>query len=379
MLMEIRKKRQEIGGTLFKGWEKATNAERRIGLRRARSNRMAEQTTGSDAPIRVGIIGVGGMARAHLGQLGQIAGVTVTALCDIEPAQFGRAAERLPATKEAWTTDDYRALLARDDVDAVLIATPHTQHFEQAMAAIEAGKHVLLEKPMVCTVPDAHALLKRLEGHDRVFALAYQRHAQGPFMYMKEKISSGELGAVQFISALQCQQWKKGTTGKWRQDPALSGGGQINDSGSHLLDILLWVTGLTVSDVAAFIDNMGTPVDINSAISMTFTNGAQGNISIIGDAPSWREDISIWCEKGTFFYRNGKLEFVNEKGVTTTLDGESLPTGENIDQNWTRAIRGLTTPAAPPICGLRTIELTEAAWKSGEQKGTLVRMNPPAG
>lgn len=332
-------------------------------------------------PVRIGFIGSGGIARHHMGQLLRIPGVSITALCDPVEAVITRAKEQFPALADAFVTADHKELLRRDDVDAVLIATPHTQHFTQGMDAIDAGKHVLMEKPMVCAVADAHALLRRLEGYDKVFALAYQRHAMGTFRYIQQKIASGEMGAVTFITALQCQQWKRGTTGSWRQDPALSGGGQINDSGSHLLDILLWLTGLTVSEVSAFIDNLGTPVDINSAIAFRFlpapgqASGAQGTISIVGDAPTWHEDITIWCEKGVFFYRNGTLEICDSAGKRTKLETDDLPAGENIDENFIRAIRGEGEVAAPPICGLRTIELTEAAWRSGAENGQPIRMN----
>jgi len=326
--------------------------------------------------VRVGIIGTGGMARAHLGNFTRMSDVEVTVLCDINPEQFTRAKQQFSVLAEAATIADYREVLERDDVDAVLICTPHTQHFDQAMAAIEAGKHILLEKPMVSAVSEAKTLLARLEGYPKVFALAYQRHAMGQFKVMREKIQSGELGAVTFISALQCQGWLHGTRGTWRQDPALSGGGQINDSGSHLLDILLWMTDLVVAEVAAFMDNRGAPVDINSALSIQFTNGARGNISIIGDSViGWNEDISIWCEKGAFLYRNGKLEFCDAKGVRTTLDGGNIPPTQSIDDNFIGAIRGENAVAAPPICGLRTIEMTEAAWKSAEQNGLPVKMN----
>ena len=327
------------------------------------------------APVRIGFIGTGGMARHHMGQLAQIDGATITCLCDNNPDQLTRTTEKYPDLVGAFTTPDYTELLARDDVDAVIIATPHTQHFTQAMAAIDAGKHVLLEKPMVCRVEDAHALLARLEGYDKVFALAYQRHSQGQFIHMHDQIASGEMGAVTFISALQCQQWKVGTKGSWRQIPEDSGGGQINDSGSHLLDILLWVTGLTVAQVAGFIDNCGTPVDINSALSIQFTNGAQGNISVVGDAPVWHEDITIWCEKGAFFYRNGSLEHADPAGKRTKLDDDTLPPTHNIDEDFIASVRGEKTPGAVPINGLRTIELTEAAWLSGAQGGVPVRMN----
>lgn len=328
-------------------------------------------------PVRLGIIGVGGMARHHIGQIVQIPGVTITALCDTNPAQIDKAKEKFPeAVGDAAVSSDYRDLLARDDVDAVLIATPHTQHFQQAMDTVDAGKHLLLEKPMVCRVEDAHALLKRIEDYDKVVALAYQRHAAGPFKHMKQMIDSGEVGAVTYIAALQCQGWKKGCAGTWRHDPALSGGGQINDSGSHLLDIILWVSGLTVAEVTSFMDNCGTPVDINSAVSMRFTNGAQGTITIVGDSvASWHEDITIWCEKGVFFYRNGALEYCDAEGKRHKLESADMPEGQNIDQNFIGAIRGENPVGAPPLCGLRTIELTEAAWKSAAQQGTPIKMN----
>ena len=326
-------------------------------------------------PVRVGLIGIGGMCGAHIRQLLPIQGVTITALCDNVPEKMAKAKEKHPELAAAFETEDYRELITRDDVDAVEIVTPHTQHIQQTLDTLHAGKHLLIEKPMVCHVEDAKMLLKRLEGYPKVVGLAYQRHAQGQFMYMRERIASGELGAVQYINALQCQQWKKGTKGSWRQDPALSGGGQLNDSGSHLLDILLWVTGLTVAEVAAFIDNCGTPVDINSAISMRFTNGAQGTISVMGDAPTWHEDITLWLERGVFFYRNGHLEFCDETGKRTTLEGDTLPKGSTIDENFVATIRGEATIAAPPLCGLRTIELTEAAWRSGAKQGAPIKMN----
>ena len=325
--------------------------------------------------VRIGLIGVGGMMRQHVRQILPLENVEIVALCDTVPTQIAKAKEEFSQLADAAVFTDYHDLLALPEVDAVVIATPHTQHIQQANDAIDANKHILMEKPMVCEVVHAKSLLTKLEGYPKVFALAYQRHAQDTFKYMRDRIQSGELGTVQFLCAQQCQQWKKGTKGSWRQDPALSGGGQLNDSGSHLLDILLWMTGLTVREVAAFADNSGTPVDINSALSIRFTNGAQGNISVMGDALNWNEEMTIWCEKGTFFYRNGELDFCDESGKRTKVEKSAMPTTETIDQNFITAIRENGTPAAPPLCGLRTIELTEAAWKSAEQGGIPVRMN----
>ncbi len=332
----------------------------------------------SDAmPVRIGLIGCGGIARHHLNQLQHIPGVSVTALCDTAPDAIERCRKQFPDYLAGAVSCTQAELLARADVDAVQINTPHTLHFEQANAVMDAGKHILCEKPFVCRVGDAHALLARIETYPKVFALAYQRHAQGQFVYIRDRIASGELGPVTFVSALQTQSWKKSTAGTWRQDPALSGGGQLNDSGSHLLDIILWTTGLTVASVSAFIDNRETSVDQNSAVAFTATNGAHGTITVVGDTVvGWHEDITIWCERGAFLYRNGRLEVIDEKNTRTTIDGANLPPSRNIDEDWVRTIRGeQPAPAAPPICGLRTIELTEAAWRSGAQGGVPVKMN----
>lgn len=334
--------------------------------------------TAPPTPIRIGLIGCGGMGQQHIRQIMPIPGVSITALLDPKPEAIARChkqfADYLASAAPCATLEE---LLARPDVDAVVIATPHTQHFAQAVAAIDAQKHVLLEKPMVCRVEDAHALLAHLKGYPKVFALAYQRHAQGQFVYIRDKIASGAFGAVTFVAALQAQAWKKGTAGSWRQVPEESGGGQLNDSGSHLLDIILWMTGLTVRDVSAFIDNRDTPVDQNSAVAFRATNGAQGTITVVGDTVvGWHEDVTVWCERGAFFLRNGRLEVVDEHNVRTTIDGANLPPTRTIDQDFVSAIRGENaSPAGPPLCGLRTIELTEAAWRSGAQHGAPVTMN----
>ena len=329
--------------------------------------------------IRVGMIGVGGMAQGHVSQLHEMPQVEIVGLADISEQSLARTQERHgEIVAQAKTFADYRKLLDEVKPDAVVICTPHTLHFEQAMNSLDAGAHVLLEKPMVNRVVDAHALLQKIEETKKVVALGYQRHSMPHFRYIREKVASGEFGEVQFINALQQQGWAKATAGSWRQDPALSGGGQINDSGSHLLDIVLWTTGLAPKTVAAFMDNRGTPVDINSALSIQFTNGAQGNISVVGNANGWYEDITVWCEKGAFFVRNAagfQVQFwgdeTHKSGTMSSPEPADMPTGSNVDANFIHAILGTEEVAAAPINGLRTIELTEAAWESAAAGGQV--------
>jgi predicted dehydrogenase len=324
--------------------------------------------------IRVGMIGVGGIAQGHIERLLKNDGASVVAIADTNDTSLRKTYERHGTQlKSVAQYKDYHELLDKAKPDAVVICTPHEQHLQQTLDSLDAGAHVLLEKPMVNRVVDAHTLLRKIDATRKVVGLAYQRHCESRFRYIKQKIESGELGEVQFINALQQQGWKFGTTGTWRQDPAMSGGGQLNDSGSHLLDIILWTTGLAPAKVAAFIDNRGAPVDINSAVTVRFTSGAQGTLSVIGDSAGWYEDITIWCERGAFYVRHGSgFEVMGTDGKHFTPTAEEMPLGTDVNTNFIRAINGLEEIAAPPICGLRTIELTEAAWESGRAGGALV-------
>ncbi len=325
---------------------------------------MTATTNDGEQKVRVGIIGTGGIAQGHVRRLSAHPNVEITALCDIVPGQMAKTVERNPQVGSARQFTDYQEMLDSGLVDAVNIDTPHTTHFEQIMNSLDKGMHVLSEKPMVCEVRQAHDVLKKIDQSGKVFVLNYQRHYQPEFLYMRDEIASGKYGKVQFVQGLQGQEWLKGCAGTWRHDPALSGGGQLNDSGSHLLAVLLFVTGLPVEAVTGFIDNLTAAVDINSALSLKFVGGAQGNLSIVGNATRFHEDITIWCEDSIFFLRNGKLEVAGPDGKLFTPAPEDMPKGSDPDVNFINAILGKEPIGSPAIWGLRVIELTESAWKS---------------
>ena len=314
--------------------------------------------------VRVGIIGTGGISSGHIRRLIANPNAEITAICDIRPEAMADKVEKYPELKDVPQFDDFRKMIAAGNLDAVEICTPHTTHFEQIMGSLDNGLHVLSEKPMVCTIADAHTVLKKIETTGKTFVLNYQRSYQPEFLFIKEAIASGEYGEVQFVQGLQGQEWLRGCAGTWRHDPALSGGGQLNDSGSHMLAILLFVTGLEVDSVFGYIENLGAKVDINSALSLKFTSGAIGNISVVGNGPGWYEDITIWCSKGAFYMRNGKLEVSDAMGKRRTPTAEELPKGNNPDDNFIAAILGKEEIGSPAMWGLRVIELTEPAWKS---------------
>ncbi len=313
--------------------------------------------------IRIGIIGCGGIANGHVQRLSQIPEVELVALVDTN-------AKNLETYKEKYnlngirTYSDYCDMLKDGGLDAVQINTPHTLHYDQIMDSLGKGLHVLTEKPMVCNVKHAKEVIQEAEKTGKVVLISYQRHYSPDYVYIKDQIEKGTIGRVTAVAALQGQDWLRGQQGQWRLDPALSGGGQLNDSGSHLLDIILWTTGLAIEEVNSYIDNRGAQVDINSATSMKFTSGAVGTITVIGDQPGWWEDFTVWGTEGAIFGRNGKLTFWIRG--QEPFEPKDLPAGSNPDQNFVDVILGRAENKVPPLCGLRGIELCEAAWKSAE-------------
>jgi predicted dehydrogenase len=313
--------------------------------------------------LRIGFIGAGGIAIGHYQRLIETRKAEVVALNEPSPQSLERFYQHCPGSEKLPVYKDYKELLRKVPMDGVVILSPHTVHYEQINAAFDCGLHVLTEKPMVCTIAHAKALIKKARAKNRVFMISYQRHFDPMFRYMQQQIAKGALGEIQYVQAIQSQEWLRCTHGTWRQIPKLSGGGQLNDSGSHLVDIVMWVTGMKVKKVFAYSENFTAKVDINSSLTMEFENGALGSMSIIGNAPSWYEDHSIVGSKGAFYLRQG-LGLIHQDAVGKSIQVKLPKYTKNPDSNFIDCILGKDVPQTPPECGLRTIEVTEAAWKS---------------
>ncbi len=237
------------------------------------------------------------------------------------------------------------------------------------MTCLDAGLHVLCEKPLVCCTDHAKKVMRKAERKGLVLMVAYQRHFMPIFRQARKMVAEGRLGRITFANALLAQEWLKGTKGTWRQDPELSCGGELNDSGSHMIDAILWVTDLVPETVYAAIDNRGARVDVLSGVTIKFKGGAIGSLSVVGDAPGWWEEITFYGERGALYLRDNRLYHHAPKrgrwGGTDVSDLTSkLRGGGDPDKNFVHSILGREEPRTPPIWGLRVIQLTEAAWES---------------
>jgi len=323
--------------------------------------------------LRFGIVGLGGMGAAHAREVATRADAQVAALCDADPAAFERFGRRLPAlVREAFerlprysTIDE---LLGREALDAVVIATPHTTHTAQVRAALERRVHVLCEKPLATTAADARTVMRLAQEQGVQLGIAYQRHGMPRFRKAREIAAAGTLGEIRLVTVLIAQDalaaFRPGAG--WRADPALSGGGHFMDTGSHIVDIMLWLSGLEPEQVFAHIDTHGTLVDVLTALSIRFTSGAVGTFAATSlSAEPWREEFTFYGTEGVLAIRDGDLRYQTRGGDTILprVAGREVRPVEN----FIAAIKGeVPEPQAPAICGLRVAQLTEAAYRSAQ-------------
>ena len=320
----------------------------------------------SGRKVRLAFIGAGGNARAHIRAVHGYPDADVVALCDTSEQALTDAASRIPEIADLPRFTNYEAMIAAVHPDGVIISIPHTLHYRVAAYALEHGVSVQVEKPMTCNPEDARRLIDLRDRTGLVLSVGYQRHYQGVWRWVQQLVGGGELGPLHFIEAWQCQNW--GGRG-WRGVPELSGGGQLNDSGSHLCDIILWASGIRPSEVFAFQEKRGLQVDRLSAISFRFPGPGVGTIAIVGESASGMDEgVQFWC-------RDGRVRVDGmDAGIRAsciTRDGEVRPEAEAIadypvdkDGNFIRCILGQDEPQVKAESGLAVAAFTEAVYRS---------------
>jgi len=324
--------------------------------------------------LKMAMIGCGGISRGHLQRLTASPDVEVVALVDPAKGMLARRVAENPALASAATFADYRKALRTVELDAVGLATPHTQHTRQILDCLGAGLHVLSEKPLTCSVADTKKVVAKARAKRRTVVVTFQRRWQAMRRYVRDFVCDKSFGRPTFIQSFLSQEWLKSQRGKWRQDPKLSGGGQINDSGSHIIDMIFWTLPARPTEVSAFIDNRGAKVDIDSAITYRLADGALGNMSILGAGPAgvfWEDMTVIGSKNRAVFVRNGVLT-VAVDGVLSEV--KQLPRDGNPTDHFVDVVMGRARNESPPADFLPNIAFTEACWKSAATGGKVVKI-----
>lgn len=190
--------------------------------------------------VHVGMIGCGGIAFGkHLPSLAKIPEVKITAFFDVSQERAQDAKSKF-GTPDARVYDNVQALLADPDVHVVHVCTPNDTHAEISIAAMEAGKHVLCEKPMAKTSVDAQRMLEVSERTGRKLSIAYQNRFRADSRWLYAACRAGELGEVYLAKAHAIRRRAVPTWGVFL-DQEKQGGGPLIDIGTHALDLALWM------------------------------------------------------------------------------------------------------------------------------------------
>ena len=197
----------------------------------------------------------------------------------------GRNAATVAADGERWgwaeTSVDWRAAIARDDIDVIDIVTPGDSHAEIAIAALEAGKHVLCEKPLANTVPEAEAMAAAAEKAltHGVFAMTGFTYRRVPAAtFARDLVAAGRIGTVQQVRASYLQDWLVDPTVPlaWRLQKEYAGSGALGDIGAHAIDLAQFITGMNLTSVSGILDTIikERPI-LESTVGLGGTGGSE--------------------------------------------------------------------------------------------------------
>jgi predicted dehydrogenase len=258
-------------------------------------------------PVSIGIIGFGRIGAEHAGWLSSAVNARAAAVADATPAR-----QQLAASRGLKVYSDVSALLADSSIDAILVSTPTKMHFEHASAALAAGKHVMIEKPMALDLAESRQLVELARARSRTISVFHNRRWDTDFLTVQKSIADGVFGKLINIES-RLGQWAScvGPAAReyrpgWRNEAAFGGGG-LYDWGSHFVD-QLWRLLWPAKPVRVFAQLRGNvwthDCDDFARVCIDFDNGAVGlveiNTTTTRPGPRWHIDGSAGSAEGPY-------------------------------------------------------------------------------
>ena len=326
--------------------------------------------------VRIGVIGLGNMGSGHVSTLAGIESASVTAIADEDFA-------RLAKYPDIKGFSDPQLLLESGEVDAVVIATPHFSHTTLGIAALKAGLHVLVEKPVSVHKADAERLIAAHDGK-QVFAAMFNQRTDPYYQAIKQVVSEGRLGDLVRTNWIITDWFRPDSyyaSGGWRATWRGEGGGVLLNQSPHNLDLFQWICGMP-SRVRAFC-GFGKCHDIEVEDDVTayleYPNGATGVfITGTGEAPGTNR-LEIAGDLGKLVYEGGLITIteneMSAREFSRTSDKPFSAPGRTsseirfehhgaqhreILRNFVAAIEDGEALIAPAVEGIHSVELANA-------------------
>lgn len=250
-------------------------------------------------PLRVGIIGSGAIVQvAHLPTLRKLKSVEVRAICDTDLLKARAIADRF-GVKNAF--DDIEDLLGYEELDALVLCTPNHLHESHILAALSAGLHVLVEKPLALTSASAQKIARAAEKSDKVVLVGMNHRYRPDVQLVRSFVQSGELGTVDSVrGSWHVFRASRAQLG-WRQKRELSGGGAMLDLGLTMLDLAFWLAGNPVPERVTAVMDVERGVEQSGSAFVV----CEGGVSVFVDVtwhhigPGERFGVGLRGSKGT--------------------------------------------------------------------------------
>lgn len=290
------------------------------------------------------ILGAGMVAEYHLNAIQECAdlGARLVGVGHYNPARYDEISQRFGVPARSY--DD---VLADPAVDAVCICTPSGQHAQETIAAASNGKHVLVEKPMALSLPDADAMIAACRANGVQLGVCLQRRAEPLFRRVHDAIHGGDLGEITLgvVTMPYYRDEPYYAQADWRGTWEMDGGGVLMNQGIHIIDLLLWFLGDPV-DVHAFADSRHRSVEIEDTAGavLRFANGAVATITAtVATEPGFPHRLEVY---GT----NGGIQIEGESVLRWGLADEAKATvepwpvaTEQVDAGMAGDPRGIST------------------------------------
>jgi len=319
--------------------------------------------------MRIGLIGAGAVAPLHARAARLLPDVELTAVCDLQRAVAASVAD--PIGAQVFT--DYRRLIDQGGVDAVIVNTPHGLHREMSIEAMDAGLHVLVEKPMATTVEDCDTMMSVAEERSVVLRVGHIQHFMPEKLALVDAIRSGAIGTVRMVHDLRTTDYRPGTRSSWFFSRELAGGGAMMNIGVHCVDRALWLGGAVGTSVSAtMLHRFGVDVETDATLRIRLANDVAASITIASDLPRKIDEVTVVGDDGAVVADARRGTFLAGDGRTTVLHESSdadIPEAFRLQlADFAAAVRG--EPSAVSQAHSRhVIEVIMAAYRSAANAG----------
>ncbi len=245
----------------------------------------------SQQRVRLGFIGFGNYARrAYWPWLSQTSYIEVAGIsCDLRIREEGL--DQYKNIPFVFRPED---MLAKIPLDVVIVTTPHTFHYKHCKLSLEYGCHVLVDKPLACDLAEAQELTETADAKGKYLAVGLERRYEDVYRTAKEIVEQKKLGEIRCIDCSLVRPVDAGFAKNWRNTPELSGGGILIDTGYHAIDVVFWITGLSLVGIHSNLIFDDLKVEKSCSISATFSNGAVGNFLFTYSSPLHLRQEQIW-------------------------------------------------------------------------------------